>query len=243
MRPFTGVSAGRRGSLRATATCRRYSGDYQRFSNRGRYTAYMAQLSAGEQAQLEPLLEHYEHGGLVQSDPPEHTRLRRLVNQAFTPRVVKTMRTLVEEIVNELLEGMAERERAELITDFAFPLPATVIAGVLGVEAAERDQFGGWSAKIQRFLGSGDAHFPYALEAQESWGRMNAIFAALLDQRRREPQEDLITALAQAQDEGAGLKRRRDRSHLRRDAHRGARDDHQPHRQRHLGAPKSIRSS
>ena len=179
--------------------------DYGRFSNRGRYTAYMAQLSEGQRAQLGRLLEHYEHGGLVQSDPPEHTRLRRLVNQAFTPRAIKTMRELVEEIVDELLEGMAGRERAELVGDFAFPLPATVIAGMLGVRAEERDQFGAWSSKIQRFLGSGDAHFPYALEAQESWGRMNAIFGALLRDRRQHPQDDLVSALAQARDADAGL--------------------------------------
>ena len=179
--------------------------DYGRFSNRGRYTAYMAQLSEEQRAQLGRLLEHYEHGGLVQSDPPEHTRLRRLVNQAFTPRAIKTMRELVEEIVDELLEGMAERERAELVSDFAFPLPATVIAGMLGVRAEERDQFGTWSSKIQRFLGSGDAHFPYALEAQESWGRMNAIFGALLKDRRQHPQDDLVSALAQARDADAGL--------------------------------------
>ena len=179
--------------------------DHGRFSNRGRYTAYMAQLSEEQRAGLGDLLEHYEHGGLVQSDPPEHTRLRRLVNQAFTPRAVKTMRELVEEIVDGLLEGMAGRERVELVGDFAFVLPATVIAGMLGVPAEEREQFGGWSAKIQRFLGSGDAHFPYALEAQESWGRMNAIFKELLEDRRQNPQDDLVSALAQARDAGAGL--------------------------------------
>lgn len=179
--------------------------NYKHFSNMGRYTAYMAQLPDAQRAQLSTLLEHYEHGGLVQSDPPEHTRLRRLVNLAFTPRAVNTMRGLVEKIVDELLDKISGQGRIELIRDFAFPLPATVIAGMLGVPVEERDQFGAWSSKIQRFLGSGDAHFPYALEAQESWERMNAIFKTLLEDRRQHPQDDLVSALVQARDADAQL--------------------------------------
>jgi cytochrome P450 len=179
--------------------------DHRRFSNQGRYTRYLGQLPADQRAQLAALIEHYEHGGLVQLDPPAHTRLCRLVNLAFTPRAVAQMRLLVERLVDQLLDDVAARGHLELIRDFAFPLPATVIAGMLGVPAADRDQFKAWSANIQRFLGSGDAHFPYALEAQESWLCMNSYFRSLLDARRGDPQEDLISALAAASDAGEVL--------------------------------------
>jgi len=179
--------------------------DHRRFSNQGRYTLYLSQLPPEQQSQLTYLVEHYEHGGLVQSDPPAHTRLRRLVNLAFTPRAVVQMRELVAHIVDELLAKAQTRDRLELIGDFAFPLPAIVIAGMLGVPAAERDQFKDWSSKIQRFLGSGNAHFPYALEAQESWRKMNAYFAALLSERRSKPQDDLVSALAAARDHDDSL--------------------------------------
>jgi len=154
---------------------------------------------------LTALIEHYEHGGLVQLDPPARTRLRRLVNLAFAPRAVTGMRATVEDLVDRMLDEAQERGELELIRDLAFPLPATVIAGMLGVPAAERDQFKDWSAKIQRFLGSGDAHFPYALEAQDSWLRMNAYFQAMLEERTRRPQDDLLSALAAAHDAGDAL--------------------------------------
>ncbi len=96
------------------------SNDYRRFSNRNRYTLYMAQFPADEQRQLDYLIGHYERGGLVQADPPDHTRLKRLMTMAFTPRAVARMRELVIEIVDELLDEMAERGHAELIRDFAF---------------------------------------------------------------------------------------------------------------------------
>jgi len=179
--------------------------DHRRFSNQGRYTQYIGQLPHDQQRQLTTLVEHYEHGGLVQLDPPAHTRLRRLVNLAFTPRAVAGMRATVEDLVDHMLDDAEARGALELIRDLAFPLPATVIAGMLGVPTSERDQFKDWSAKIQRFLGSGDAHFPYALEAQDSWLSMNAYFQTMLDERTRLPQDDLLSALAAARDAGDTL--------------------------------------
>jgi cytochrome P450 len=179
--------------------------DHRHFSNQGRYASYIGQLPTEQQRELVALIEHYEHGGLVQSDPPAHTRLRGLVNLAFTPRAVTQMRQTVVQIVDRLLDGASERGAMDLIREFAFPLPAIVIAGMLGVPAEERDQFKDWSAKIQRFLGSGDAHFPYALEAQESWQRMNAYFAAMLAERKHHPRDDLVSALAAARDRDDAL--------------------------------------
>ncbi len=170
--------------------------DFRRFSNKGRYQLYLAQLPEEQRRQLEPLAEHYEHGGLVQSDPPDHTRLRRLVNLSFTPRAVAQMRGTVIEIVDELLDKVEAKGSLELIRDFAFPLPAIVVAGMLGVPKEERDQFKDWSSKIQRFLGGGRIYFPHALEAQDSWRKMNAYFKELLEDRRKKPQDDVVSALA-----------------------------------------------
>src|SRR6478609_7776230 len=106
--------------------------DFRRFSNRGRYSEFLAPMSAAERAQLEYLENHYRYGGLVQSDPPAHTRLRKLIASAFTPRIVSEMRSLVRQITHELIDKFAASSEIELISSFAFPLPATVIAGVLG---------------------------------------------------------------------------------------------------------------
>jgi cytochrome P450 len=175
--------------------------DHRRFSNRNRYTLYMAQFSDHEREQLSYLIDHYQRGGLVQSDPPDHTRLKRLVTSAFTPRAVARMRDMVVEIVDDLLDRLEGLGSTELIGDVAFQLPAIVIAGMLGAPKEERDQFRVWSADIQRFLGAGNPTLAQALAAQEGWQRMNGYFQVLLDERRKRPRDDLVSALAAARDD------------------------------------------
>jgi hypothetical protein len=181
--------------------------DTKTFSNRGRYTQFLASLSPDQRSQLDYLQHHYEHGGLVQSDPPAHTRLRQLISSAFTPRIVSQMDGLVREIVAELVDAFADREEAELIYEFAFPLPAIVIAGMLGVPREERDQFKVWSSVIQRFLGSGTVNFDFALVAQDAWRCMNDYFARLFAERTERPRHDVVSGLAQARFEGEQLSR------------------------------------
>jgi cytochrome P450 len=175
--------------------------DFKRFSNRGRYAEFLSALSPADRANVKYLEHHYEHGGLVQSDPPAHTRLRKLIGSAFTPRIVGQMRGLVTQVVEELIDRLIDADYIELIGSFAFPLPAIVIAGVLGVPASERDQFKIWSSTVQRFLGSGTANSEYAIAAQEAWRSMNEYFAEMLARRRSHPCDDLLSALGAACDE------------------------------------------
>ncbi len=179
--------------------------DHEGFSNRGRYTEYLSVLTQEQQDQLTYLRHHYEHGGLVQSDPPNHTRLRKLIGGAFTPRIVEQMRDLVKQITGELIDAFEHESTVELVHAFAFALPAMVIAGVLGVPAEERDMFKKWSSDIQRFLGSGQVRFDYALDAQDAWKNMNGYFTELLAQRRKTPRNDLVSALAAAHEDGERL--------------------------------------
>jgi len=81
-------------------------------------------------------------------DPPDHTRLRSLVNKAFTPRVVEAMRPHIQQIVDELLDVVQEKGQMEVISDFAYPLPAIVIAELLGVPSQDRDQFTQWTRNL-----------------------------------------------------------------------------------------------
>ncbi len=179
--------------------------DTKSFSNAGRITLFLNQLPPSEQAQLSYLKAHYEDAGLVHSDPPDHARLRRLVSKAFTPRMIENMRGEVVRIVDSLLDRVQLRGEMDLIRDFAFPLPAIIIAGMLGVPDEEREQFKDWSDKIQQFLGTGRANLERALEAQESWRAMNAYFEKLVAERRREPQDDIVSGLISARDEKDAL--------------------------------------
>ncbi len=175
------------------------------FSNSGRVTRFLDQLKPEEQERVPYLKAHYENAGLVHSDPPDHTRLRRLVSKAFTQRMVEKMREEIVDIVNGLLDRVESQGEMDLIRDFAFPLPAIVIAGMLGVPDEDRDQFKDWSDKIQRFLGTGRANLERALDAQESWRSMNAYFEGLVAERRRLSKDDIVSGLISAKEEKEAL--------------------------------------
>src|SRR5690606_9869664 len=82
---------------------------------------------------------------MLNLDPPDHTRLRALVHKAFTPRVIEEMRPRIAQIAQGLLDEMAESNEADLLEAFAFPLPITVIAELLGVPSADQDKFRRWT--------------------------------------------------------------------------------------------------
>jgi cytochrome P450 len=130
---------------------------------------------------------------MLGADPPDHTRLRRLVNKAFTARRVAALRPRVEEITAGLLDAMAGRDEVDLIASFAEPLPITVICELLGVRFADRDEFRGWTKTLLTSTNSRDTR---ALAAAE----MARYLAGLVQAKRDEPTDDLLGALVQARD-------------------------------------------
>ena len=136
------------------------------FSNVGRQAAMLRRLPPEQQAGLRALASHYT-GGLSNQDPPAHTRLRGLVNRAFTPRVVANLGPRIQQIVDELLDRLELDTPIDMIREFAYPLPAIVIAELLGLPAEDREQFKTWSSEITAFLGTGhaDAQAPNAVSA------------------------------------------------------------------------------
>ncbi|MBG0563009.1 cytochrome P450 family protein [Actinoplanes aureus] len=131
-------------------------------------------------------------------DPPDHTRLRRLVSAAFTARRIEELRPRIEEITHDLLDAVEGRDRADLIDTFAFPLPIQVICELLGVPADDRDAFRAWSNVIVAGSQSGDRLEP-AIRAMVSY------ILALLAERRAHPGEDLLSGLIHVRDEGDRL--------------------------------------
>ena len=137
-------------------------------------------------------------------DPPDHTRLRGLVNKAFTPRIVGAMRARIEEIANALIDEVTERGEMDVIEDFAYPLPVTVIAEMLGIPEADRNDFKRWSRQVAPILDpiiSEEVFFKVA----EAGLALAAYFDELVAKRRTDPREDLITELIRAEDEGDRL--------------------------------------
>lgn len=138
-------------------------------------------------------------------DPPDHTRLRGLVHKAFTPRMVQNLRGHIERITAQLLDEVAERGRFDMIADFAVPLPVTVIAEMLGVPVADRDVFKGWSDDLAQTLDLVEGTPELWERAAEANAQFDPYLRDLIALRRGEPQDDLISALVQAEESGDTL--------------------------------------
>ena len=144
---------------------------------------------------------------LLLMDPPDHTRMRGLANVAFSRKAVEDWRPEIKRITNELLDAMVERDEIDLIADFAYPLPVTVIAELLGVPLDDREDFVRWGRELlEMFSFSIEDFSPQRAErgnaAIESF---NDFFEGLFEERRNEPRDDLLTALVEAESEGDRL--------------------------------------
>ncbi len=140
---------------------------------------------------------------MVATDPPRHRQLRGLVSQAFTPKAINQLRPRITALTQELLNAVAPRGAMELIHEFAAPLPVAVIAALLGVSLARRDDFRRWSDQIVAV----QAHeFNDPLRGPD-WAvrEMTAYFREVLWERRREPGDDLISGLLAAEIDGRRL--------------------------------------
>ncbi|MGW3472334.1 cytochrome P450 family protein [Saccharopolyspora sp. NPDC000995] len=155
-----------------------------------------ARMNEVVQAKLPPDVDRREFvDGLVEHmlnmDPPDHTRLRKLVVKAFTARRLEGMRSRIEEISAGLLDAMAEQSEVDLLNAFAFPLPIQVISELLGVDESRRDDFRAWTNALV------DAPEDSAQAAMA----MAQYLAELIETKRREPADDLVTGLIEATDD------------------------------------------
>ncbi|MBA2625544.1 MAG: cytochrome P450 [Acidimicrobiia bacterium] len=137
-------------------------------------------------------------------DPPDHTRLRRLVGKAFTPKVAEALRPRIAALVDEMLDEVAGEPTFDLLDTLAYPLPVVVICELLGVPAEDRDSFKEWSNAASRLL---DPDVTGELEEKGLLGAMalGTYFDGLFEERRRAPKDDLLSALVAAEEEGDRL--------------------------------------
>ncbi|MBD1373016.1 cytochrome P450 [Hazenella sp. IB182357] len=138
---------------------------------------------------------------MLNHDPPDHTRLRLLVHQAFTPRMVENLRFRIEEITQNLLDRMAQQKTCELIADYAYLLPITVISEMLGIPEQDRSQFRSWSKALIDTPSDPDG----LQKMNASIQAFTSYIDDLIAERRSKPTHDLISALVQAEAEGEKL--------------------------------------
>ncbi len=141
---------------------------------------------------------------ILNVDPPDHTRLRRLVSKAFTPKMVHELRPRIQALVDEALDTMAARGESDVISDLAFPLPFTVISEMLGMPDGNRDEVRGWSHTLTKTLDPilSPEEVQAALTAADN---MQAHVQDVLAWKRDHPADDLLTGLLAAEDEGDRL--------------------------------------
>lgn len=140
---------------------------------------------------------------LVSMDPPSHTRLRALISQAFTPHVVEQLRGFIEATANELLDRVVPAKRMDLIADYAGPLPLRVIGHMLGVPVEDYPKFREWSAALSATIeDSSPATLQKAMQASDE---LCIALRAVIEERRRTPQADLVSNLVAAEADGARL--------------------------------------
>ena len=139
---------------------------------------------------------------MLSADPPEHTRLRGLVSKAFTPRRIEEMRPRIQEIVDGLLDDLNGETEFDLIEELSYPLPVIVIAEMLGIPAEDRADFKRWSDDLVATLGGPNTP-PDALErAMKSGMEMAEYFQGVIAERRKEPKDDLLSAMIAAEERG-----------------------------------------
>src|SRR6185437_5556755 len=138
---------------------------------------------------------------MLGADPPDHTRLRTLVSIAFTPRMIEHLRPRIQQITDDLLNAVQHKGTMDLIADFAFPLPLTVITDMLGIPVEERTPFRAWTQDLLAFLAAPEKEAT-GMDAAEAF---IAYIKALVERKHAHPEDDLTSNLVRAEEEGDRL--------------------------------------
>lgn len=174
--------------------------DHKRYSSNGRINYLLSRVPPEVRAAA-GTLEHHFSVNIAHVNPPDHTRIRGLLNHAFAARRMESLRPRVQAIVDNLLDAVDRRGdgRMDLIADLAFPLPATVIAEMIGAPTDESDQFHDWANGVNQVFSSvGRATAEQVAMSQEFLSGIRAYTVEFARSRRDDPRDDLITLLNQA---------------------------------------------
>ena len=138
-------------------------------------------------------------------DPPEHTRIRKLLNKEFTPNMIQRLRSRIQRAVDALLDEVIGKSEMEFMSEFANPLPVRVIAEMLGIPSEDQRDFQIWSDDLAQFFGNATSPVETARRAQNSLVNLTEYFRALLPERREHKRDDLVSLLLRVEEEGEML--------------------------------------
>jgi cytochrome P450 len=179
--------------------------DTDTYGNAGRLSRAQDHLDPAVKDMLGPFRSHYAVPGLLHSDPPDHTRLRRLVNKAFTPPAVEALRPQLQRIVDELIDRMEPNGHAELIEEFCFALPVAALALILGVPRSDAPKFRRWADQLLAFQGINRPSAEILLVAQSMLIEAREYLGGLIARKRANPDESVLSQMVAAEAEGDKL--------------------------------------
>jgi cytochrome P450 len=178
--------------------------DAARFRNGGRFEPVFDALPADLHDEFAAMRHHFQHG-VISADPPDHTRLRALIQKAFTPRAVDAMRDVAQRLVDARLDALSSSGGMDVLHDLANPLPVAVIAQMMGVPADDAGRLKQWSDDTMRFQSAGRATPDVLRISKRALFEFRDYLRTLFAQRRAEPRDDLISALVHAEEQGDRL--------------------------------------
>lgn len=174
------------------------------YSAVGQTSAVLAHLPPEQRLELDTL-ERLFSAGLLWSDPPDHTRIRSVVNKAMPPRIAEAMRPRIHQIVDERLDAIDPGQPFDLVADFAAIVPVTVLAELLGIPRDEVPRFRQWANALAAFIGSPQPSWELAAAAKTAALEAREFIERLAHVRRRHPDEGGVSRLVAARDAGAAL--------------------------------------
>ncbi len=142
---------------------------------------------------------------MLQQDPPNHTRLRKLVSRAFTPRAVDRVRPKIADVVTRCLDRVADQGAMDVVRDLALPVPSTLICEMMGVPLEDRERFTTWTAEATHGLAAGIAPPDVIERAQAAGLHLAEYFTQLIEERRASLREDILSNLIRAEEAGDRL--------------------------------------
>lgn len=175
------------------------------FSNENRLAKTVDYLSPEKQSAYKIVVDHYATKGLIHADPPDHTRLRGMVNQEFTPKVVEQMRPRIQEVVDSLLDAVASKGEMDVVADLATALPVGVIAEILGVPPADRHLMRQWTDDLLAFQGVNKPSETDLARAQHGLQEIRPYIQGMIEERRRQPRQDLMSKFVALESAGERL--------------------------------------
>lgn len=179
--------------------------DVAHFTNFGRFAKAVEYLPADARAKLAPFENHYRQKNLLQSDPPDHTRLRALIVKVFNANSVEAMRPMIRRVVNEVIDAVEPHGQMDVIRDLAFPLPFSVLGGIMGVPNTDQDRVKFWADELLAFQGVNRPPVAVLERSQSALLAMRSYLTDLVNEKRRHPGEDMISQLVAVEAEGTRL--------------------------------------